>query len=192
MLRLTSYPIVPWRASLATTLVCCSIVQHSAQSIQLADGTTYFENVPRLENARTTFNSARVVGAAYYFALHIPEDAGEPLRRVVFKQQEGVDRVRFNLGRTRAYTDKDRKRPIGIAEVTANELGAISIYFDPPVSPGGALIIELRPYRNPRVSGVYLFGVTAFPRGERAHGQFLGYGRLHFYDHFWHPLRWGH
>ena len=192
MLRLTAYPVGLWRTSLAATLVCCSIVQNPAQSIQLADGTTYFANVPRLENARTTFNSARVFGATYYFTLHIPEDAGEPLQRVMFKQQEGVDWVRFNLKRTKAYADKERKQPIEIAEVIAGEGGAISLYFDPPISPGETVVVGLRPYRNPSSSGVYLFGVTAFPRGERAHGQFLGYGRLHFYDHIWHPLRWDH
>lgn len=31
-------------------------------------------------------------------------------------------------------------------------------------------------------SGVYLFGVTAFPAGEKSHGQFIGFGRLHFYN----------
>ncbi|HEY9294790.1 MAG TPA: DUF2808 domain-containing protein [Phormidium sp.] len=48
--------------------------------------------------------------------------------------------------------------------------------------------MALDPVRNPCFSGVYLFGVTAFPQGEKAHGQFLGFGRFHFYDRrnlFW-------
>jgi len=54
------------------------------------------------------------------------------------------------------------------------------VTFDPPVTPGKRSI-GLRPVRNLRFSGVYLFGVTAYPVGEKSHGQFLGFGRLHFY-----------
>jgi len=36
--------------------------------------------------------------------------------------------------------------------------------------------------RNPCYGGAYLFGLTAFPQGEVPHGQFLGYGRIHFYQ----------
>lgn len=176
-------------SGLASTVVLTSLVQLPAQSIQLADGTTYFANVPRLENARTTFNSARVFGATYYFTLRVPDDAGESLQRVMFQQQEGVDRIVFNLKRTRAYIDDDQKLPVEIADVSADEEGLVTIAFDPPIAPGKTVMIGLRPYRNPSSSGVYLFGVTAFPEGDQAHGQFLGYGRLHFYDHFRHPFR---
>lgn len=188
----TSNQAVAWGANLATTVLLGSLVQASAQAIELADGTTYFANVPRLENARTTYNSARVFGATYYFTLHVPDDAGEPLQRVVFNQQQGVDPISFNLKRTQAYMNQQKKQLLPIAEASTDEKGSISIFFDPPISPGETITIGLRPYRNPRSSGVYLFGVTAFPQGEQAHGQFLGYGRLHFYDHFRWPSYWGH
>lgn len=190
MVQFSSRQILVW-SSLASTVAFASLFQLPAQSIQLADGTTYFANVPRLENARTTFNRARVFGATYHFTLHLPEDAGEPLQRVLLKQQEGVDRVLFNLKRTRAYADERQKLPIEIANVSMNEEGAVMVAFDPPVQPGETIMISLRPYRNPNTSGVYLFGVTAFPQGEQAHGQFLGYGRLHFYDPFRQHLFWG-
>ena len=60
-----------------------------------------------------------------------------------------------------------------------NKPGEATIAFDPPVSPGTTVTVALRAKRNPS-GGVYLFGVTAFPAGERSWGQFLGYGRLHF------------
>lgn len=176
-------------SGIASLLTLSSFSQMPAQSIQLEDGTTYFVNVPRLEKARTTFDSARVFGATYYFTLHVPDDAGEPLQRVVFKQQEGVDRVAFNLKQTRAYADERRKQPLEIANALVEADDAISVLFDPPIPPGGTVMIGLRPHRNPGSSGIYLFGVTAFPQGEQAHGQFLGYGRLHFYDRFRHPFR---
>ena len=106
----------------------------------------------------------------------------------MFNQQEGVDRVKFNLNRTQAYTDDQRKFPLQIADVSADTKGSITVWFDPPVPPGEKVVIGLRPYRNPSSSGIYLFGVTAFPHGDQAHGQFLGYGRLHFYDRFRRPF----
>jgi Protein of unknown function (DUF2808) len=57
----------------------------------------------------------------------------------------------------------------------------VSLIFDPPISPGRTITIGLKPWQNPTVEGVYLFGVTAFPAGEKAHSQFLGFGRLQFY-----------
>lgn len=184
-----SNPLV--RVGFASTVALTLLLQTSVQSIQLADGTTYFANVPQLANTRTTFNRARTLGATYYFTLHIPNDAGEPLQQVIFKQQEGVDRIAFNLKRTQAYAEGRQKLPIEIAEVSADEQGSIMIAFDPPIRPGKTITIGLRPNRNPSVSGVYLFGVTAFPQGKQPHGQFLGYGRLHFYDYFRHPFRRG-
>jgi hypothetical protein len=62
------------------------------------------------------------------------------------------------------------------------EAGGVVVVFDVPVEPGTMVTVALRPYQNPRYEGVYLFGVTAFPRGEKAFGQFLGYGRFHFYS----------
>ncbi len=57
----------------------------------------------------------------------------------------------------------------------------VFVNFDPPVTPGQTVTIGRSPVQNPRYSGIYLFGVTAFPPGEKSHGQFLGYGRFHFY-----------
>lgn len=50
----------------------------------------------------------------------------------------------------------------------------VILNFDPPVTPGQTITIGLRPVQNPWISGVYLFGVTANPRGEKSHGQFRG------------------
>ncbi len=154
----------------------------SSKAVELADGTTHFEQLPRLEGASTTVNSARAWGAVYYFTLTIPEGAGEPLQRVVVAQSEGVDQVDFNLPRTRAYADTRRRQPLEIAAVDVDESGAVHVIFDPPVAAGETLMLGLRPYRNPRIGGVYLFGVTVFPAGNRPQDQFLGFGRLHFYD----------
>ena len=43
------------------------------------------------------------------------------------------------------------------------------------------ITVAIESQRNPSWSGVYEFGVTAYPTGENGLGQFLGYGRINFY-----------
>jgi hypothetical protein len=52
------------------------------------------------------------------------------------------------------------------------------VVFEPAIAPGKTVTVALRPVQNPNFPGVYLFGVTAFPPGEKVHGQFLGFGRF--------------
>nr|WP_238718574.1 DUF2808 domain-containing protein [Petrachloros mirabilis] len=162
------------------------VVGVSASAVQLADGTTHFVQIPRLESASTTFNGVWFRGAVYYFKISVPEGAGEPLQKVTVAQSEGVDRVAFNLAQTRV-TDIRRRQSLAVATAQVDAAGAVTVVFDPPLAPGQTVMLGLRPYRNPSVGGVYLFGVTAFPAGEQPQGRFLGFGRLHFYER----SRWG-
>ena len=152
------------------------------QAVQVR-GTFYFVQPPDLVSATTTYKSVNVWGATYYFTINIPEKAGEPLQRVTFTQREGTDRVRFDLEDSRAFlgTRYDKGSKLTLGEVTNSEERIVSVRFDPPVPPGRTITVGLRPKRNPRFSGTYLFGVTAFPVGEKSHGQFLGFGRFQFY-----------
>lgn len=169
----------------------------AAIAVQLRDGRVYFVQPPSLLKATTTQSGTRVWGATYYFTLRLPATAGEPLERVAIAQREGVDAIRYDLDDTFAFVQSEAqyKTPIPLGEVTADRKArTVTVTFDPPVAPGQTVTIALRPVRNPGVSGVYLFGVTAFPAGEAAYGQFLGYGRLHFYNSFdaglWHRDGW--
>lgn len=154
-----------------------------AQAVQVR-GTTYFVSPPRLVEASTTQNYVYAWSATYYFTLDVPDTAGEPLQRVTIAQNEGADRVRFNLRETEAFDGGKRSNTrIGLGDVTQDDkTRAITINFNPPVSPGKRVTIALSPYQNPAFGGVYLFGVTAFPQGEPAYGQFLGFGRISIYD----------
>lgn len=156
-----------------------------AQAVQLSDGSTHFVQPPRLISATTTFNIANVWNSTYFFTLNLPENAGEPLQRVTISLREGGDFPRFFLDDSRAFsgTSENRDRTLSLGEVTQDrDSQTLTVNFDPPVPPGQTVTIRLHPVRNPRYSGVYLFGVTAFPPGENPRGQFLGYGRLHFYE----------
>jgi Protein of unknown function (DUF2808) len=156
-----------------------------AQAVQLRDGKTYFTQPPSLVDAETTVNAVYAWGATYYFRLKLPENAGEPMQKVTIHQYEGAEKVGFDLQESFVSTIAPSGEKMRLdAAITLSERAPqmLTITFTPPISPGNAIAIGLRPYNNPRSSGVYLFGVTAFPSGESSHGQFLGYGRLQFYD----------
>ena len=169
-------------SSLTVALAILTVQQPPVESIQLADGKTYFAQIPRLIDAEATFDATRFPRSIYYFTLAIPEDAGEPLQRVTIQQQPGFDDVAFNLKRTVAYEQPKRKRVLPLRPVSRNATNTIVIDFEAPVQPGTTLTIGLRTHQNPRAGGTYLFGVTAFPAGEQGHGQFLGYGRIPIFD----------
>jgi hypothetical protein len=154
-------------------------------AVKLRDGIVYFVQPPDLINATTTFNDVNVWGATYYFTITVPQQAGEPLQKVLIKQQEGADNIRYKLKDSRAFegTRHDKGTPIKLGEVTRDrKTRTVVVNFEQPISPGKTITIGLRPVKNPFSSGVYLFGVTAFPAGEKSHGQFIGFGRLHFYS----------
>ncbi|WP_017717558.1 DUF2808 domain-containing protein [Kamptonema formosum] len=172
-------------ASLALAAGSWVNASEPAPAVRLADGMVYFVEPPRLLSATTTQKATGVWGAMYYFTLSVPESAGEPLRQVLIRQREGSDTLEFDWDGTRAFegTPSNRGARLGLAPVrTDRQARTVSVTFDPPVPPGSTVTVALRPVQNPHFSGIYLFGVTAYPAGEPSHGQFLGYGRFHFYS----------
>jgi len=164
-----------------------------SQAIQLQDGTVYFAQPPSIVEAATTYQNTYVWGATYYFTINLPENAGEALARVTINQREGMDYVRFKLKDTYAFagTRSQKGEKLKLKDITSDRKSrTLSLTFDPPVPPGKKITIALKPVQNPTVGGVYLFGVTAYPAGEKSHGQFLGFGRLQFYSPGINWLRW--
>ncbi len=153
-----------------------------SRAVQLADGSVSFVQVPRLIEAYTYYKDVRLWGATYYFQLSVPAESGEPLQRVLIQQYQGFDEIDFELDETYAYVGKDEKQRLSLGEVSFTPEGGVMVNFNPPVPPGTDLTVALRPEANPDTGGTYLFGVTAFPPGEKVRSQFLGYGRLQFYD----------
>ncbi|NES80811.1 MAG: DUF2808 domain-containing protein [Moorea sp. SIO2B7] len=164
-----------------------AIASIPTQAVQFANGTVSFDKSPRLINAVTTYSSLRVWAAKYYFTLNLPENAGEPLGKLIIHQRQGEEYIRFQLEKTVAFEGTHRKKGerLTLQAVTGDEeTDAITVIFDPPIPPGKTFTVGLKPRRNPRYGGVYLFGVTAFPVGEKPYGLYLGVGRLHFYDEY--------
>lgn len=175
------------RTNLAVMVAIASISAIAppiAQGVKLRDGTVSFVQQPRLVEATTTQKDINAWNATYYFTINLPANAGEPLQTVTFNQHEGAGNIRFDLEDTRAFigTRRNKGENIALSGVTRDKkTRTVTVVFNPPVTPGKTITVGLRPVQNPFSSGVYLFGVKAFPAGEKTAGQFMGYGRLQFY-----------
>ena len=76
--------------------------------------------------------------------------------------------------------NKQEQINIQVADLN-EETKEITLIFDPPIPPGTTFSIGLKPRRNPKYGGIYIFGVRAFPPGLKSYGSYLGIGRFHFY-----------
>ena len=172
--------LLPW----LTALTIMSTVSIQSKAIQAPNGTVAFESAVLLVDAHATFNEVRVRQAIYYFDLELPDNVGESLQKVMFQQRKGSNKIKFRLDRTKAYLGDHNHKQDQLNLVTSQDeaTGAITVRFDQPIAPGNKLTIGLKPKRNPRFGGVYLFGVTAFPTGNKPRGMYLGPGRFQFYE----------
>lgn len=164
----------------ATPISSASPVDHSTrQSTQIAS----FKAAPRLVDARTTRDDVRVRGAKHYFTLAIPDNAGELLQAVQIQQHRSTDNIEYELQDTIAFTGQKHssESAIAIQEVSLEEeTQTITVTFAESVAPGTTFTIGLFPEKNPYSSGVYLFGVTVLPEGEKPFALDLGVARFHF------------
>jgi hypothetical protein len=178
---------------LVSGVVWAGVMIQGVEAVRFSDGTVAFAGLPQLLRVSTSDNSAWAWGATYSFTLSVPQDASEPLGRVQLQQKEGVDTVSFNVKRTSAYLNGDRGQKIALGSVEGGKDGELTVNFATPIAPGNTVTLELRPYNNPDTGGVYLFGVTVFPQGEAVRSQFIGFGRLQFYDRsIWRHGLWYH
>ncbi len=158
-----------------------------AQVTQPRNRPASFIQPPRLLTIESSEKQVAVSRVTYFFTLNVPENAGSGLGQITINQRDGdtfLRQIDYRPEDTRAFTGtaSDRGTEIAVAETTNNEdTQTLTVRFAEPVPPGTTVTIALRPRRNPRMQGVYLFGVTAFPADNTANGQFLGYGRLTFY-----------
>lgn len=153
--------------------------------VTLREGITAFAGQPRLISVTTTNNSIRAWSAVYYFTIELPEDATESLKMLQIAQTEGFDVPRYELERTKVFAgDRRNKGKSFTLEAVTHRDRTLTLTLEEPIPPGTTFTIGLYPLRNPHSTGVYLFGVTAFPQGEKPQKAFLGFGRLHFYDFY--------
>lgn len=187
-MRYLSYLAKTIAATTTAAVIGAIALSTTNQAVQLSDGTVYFENPPRLVDSSILEQSVSDSNVKYYFHLSVPDNAGEPLQRVDIVQQHGdlfTREVEFEADESVAYTGHRRRGGDDISIASAvfdKDTQTVTVTFEPPVPPGTDLTVRLNAERNPRRAGVYLFGVTAYPEGEVAYGQFLGFGRFHIYN----------
>ncbi|NJL45071.1 MAG: DUF2808 domain-containing protein [Leptolyngbyaceae cyanobacterium SM2_3_12] len=156
-----------------------------ASAIQYSDGIVGFSYPLRLTDSYATRNLVSDGNATYYLTFDFPAEAAESLDRVVVSLDQGRDPMfRYDLGATAAFVETpDGRVPLPLGAVTQDrDTQALTVAFDPPASPGATITLALRPNRNPRFGGVYLFGVNAYPVGEAVRPTFMGYARLSFFE----------
>lgn len=152
-----------------------------ALAVRFPDGRVAFDRPPKLLDVNTPYPDVSVTDTTYFFTVQVPANAGEPLQRIVLTQQPAQETILFLPEATQAYVGSRRNR-LGLGEVNFDsQAQTLSVNFNPPVPPGTRLTLAVSPERNPFYDGVYLFGVTAFPVGEKSQGQYIGTGRLQFY-----------
>jgi hypothetical protein len=160
-------------------------VPNAARAIQYRDGTTAFSYPPRLTHARTTRNLVSENNPTYYISFSFPAAAEEPLDKVVISLDEGRRDPLFGyqLEAARAIASTPQgDEVLSLGMITQDDdTKTLTIQFDPPVPPGNPITLALKPTRNPRYEGVYLFGINAFPVGVAPEPTFVGYARLSFY-----------
>lgn len=157
-----------------------------ANAFDLGNGRTAFVKSPvliRTATSRGTTSSP----SRYHFTIEVPEDAGEPLKAVTISPKDNAQNIDFNLTDSNAFAGDSFAggKSLSLANIGGSQIDGsqdVTFVFDEPVQPGNTVTISLEARQNPRSSGVYLFGVTAFPEGENSPGLYLGSGRLHFFQ----------
>ncbi|KAF3889538.1 MULTISPECIES: DUF2808 domain-containing protein [Nostocales] len=159
------------------------ILVPTGKAVQLDDGTVYFNEPPSLGKVETSDNTVNSKDATYFFNVNIPDIADEPLKKINLTQKKGEVNIQFNLKNVVAFQNDNHQQRLSLEQVTYDKkTQTISIIFASPVNPGSSVTIGVQPLQNPSESGTYLFGIEAFPQGNKAHGQFLGFGRLEFFS----------
>jgi hypothetical protein len=157
----------------------------TAEAIQYRDGTVEFSAPPRLVDSYATRNLVSDGGVTYYLTIDFPAAAEEPMDRIVISLDEGRDPIfRYQLEAIQVWqTVGEEERLVSLGDLSQDrDTQALTIGFEPPLPPGGTVTLALRPVRNPRFAGVYLFGARAFPVGETVRPTFMGFARLSFYE----------
>jgi hypothetical protein len=146
---------------------------------------TFFSHPPQLIRAAAT-QTGVYIPSTYEFTLTVPQNAGQPLKAVTIVQVESSETVKFDISDNRAFFGEQltASSEIRLASIGGNKpskSGEVTIVFDKPVQPGSTVTVAVSTQKNPSWSNIYLFGVTAYPVGNDALGQFLGYGRINIY-----------
>lgn len=162
----------------------CSIPLSATYAVTQANNAVSSIQPPRLLTATTSYKEAGAREAIYYFTIAVPATAKEPLQQLTFTQTQGLESILFNEKESRAFEGipKREGEKLALTLSTERQKRTITVTFAQPVPAGKTVTIGLKPFHNPLYDGVYLFQVRAFLSGQQNNGQYLGTGRLQFYQ----------
>ncbi len=155
-----------------------------ASALRIGGDQTVFEKAPRLIKAGAS-QTAAGASSSYQFTIEVPQDAGEALQAVKITQKPNLEQIDFERNLTRAYlgdlfADAPSLSVTSIGGREPTDSNEVLVVFERPVQPGNKVTVSLKATKNPQFGGVYLFGITAFPVGEKSPGLYLGSARLNF------------
>ncbi|WP_245939836.1 DUF2808 domain-containing protein [Stenomitos frigidus] len=102
-------------------------------------------------------------------------------------QAFNVETVQFDVGKSQAFEGgrfaADPAIPLAsVGGEQPTNPGEVTIVFEQLVAPDSTVTVAIPVRANPSWSGVYEFGVTAYPvEAADNRGQFLGYGRINLH-----------
>jgi hypothetical protein len=167
----------------ALGVLCFSIgvgLTGSALALQVG-GETYFENAPVLTRSYANNVSSTYSYARYFFEVNIPQNSGAPLGGLAITIPPAITTAAYTLPSSENIMVSDNTgRPIAFQ--TALQERTVQITFSQPVSPGQKITVQFYPMSNPHIGGIFQFGISALPAGSQPLAQFLGFGRLTFYQ----------
>lgn len=171
------------KALLAIGAGLCSTPLFATQALTQTEATVTSIQPPRLIAARTTYNEVQVRQATYYFTLEVPATAKE-LQQVTLTQTQGSENISFDENNSRAFegTSKREGQPLESKVTSDRQNRTVTVTFAQPVPAGKIVTIGLKPERNPTYDGIYQFQVRTFPAAGQSKGQYVGTGRLQFYQ----------
>ncbi len=164
---LTSISLLTWTTALHPQVAQAGPIPAAVTSQQPL---IQFRSTSRQRAARPT----------YFFTVRNPGQA-PPMKAVRIVQNRNLGTVRFKENSVKAFAGKrpQQNRALALAPIGGvSEPGAITVAFQKPVLPGETITIVVKPQKNPKASGRYQFGITAFTQPTDITGRLLGYGYL--------------
>jgi hypothetical protein len=174
---------IPFSVGLFFVVLGQTFAAIPASAVELADGSTYFSQVPRLTKATSSPKYTKLRGATIQFTVAVPGDTDLPLQRLIIEQAKNAEALNISSDRISVVEGdewSDQATPLPAQISISND--EILIEFDQPVPAGGVITIGLNPSLTPTTPGTYLYGITAHPTGPKPFHYFLGYGTVGFDD----------
>jgi Protein of unknown function (DUF2808) len=132
----------------------------------------------RLISVRASEITVGTRNIEYTFTINVPKSSGA-IEKVSIAQRGGLETIRFNQSKIKAYGSSKEQRNLTITQVDINpDTQGLTATFDPPVQPGQTFRLVLGVNENPFSDGNYLFNVAVYAQGKSDVALSLGVARL--------------